>query len=66
MEAGREYDIPVTVTAFTSPISQKLAERCGFETLIEKNYDQFVDKKGNLMFPGIESKSMKVMGKRLI
>ncbi|KAK1120137.1 hypothetical protein K0M31_012861 [Melipona bicolor] len=45
---GHEYNIPVTVTAFTSPISQKLPERCGFETLIEKNYDEYVDEKGNL------------------
>lgn len=66
MEVGREYNIPVTVTAFTSPISQKLAERSGFETLVERNYDEFVDKKGNLIFPGIESKSMKVMGRRLV
>lgn len=63
---GREYNIPVTITAFTSPISQKLAERCGFETLIEKNYDEYVDEKGNLQFPGITAKSMKLMGKRLL
>ncbi|XP_071877516.1 arylalkylamine N-acetyltransferase-like 2 isoform X1 [Bombus fervidus] len=65
VEIGREYDIPVTVTAFTSPISQKLAERCGFETLVERNYDEIVDEKGNLVFPGIEAKAMKVMGRRL-
>ncbi|XP_043515593.1 uncharacterized protein LOC122531612 isoform X2 [Frieseomelitta varia] len=63
---GREYNIPVTITAFTSPISQKLAERCGFETLIEKNYDEYVDEKGNLQFPGITAKSVKLMGKRLL
>lgn len=63
---GREYNIPVTVTAFTSPISQKLAERCGFETLIEKKYDEYVDEKGNLQFSGITVKSIKLMGKRLL
>ncbi|CAD1474771.1 unnamed protein product [Heterotrigona itama] len=66
VNVGREYNIPVTITAFTSPISQKLAERCGFETLIEKNYDEYVDEKGNLQFPGITAKSMKLMGKRLL
>nr|XP_012154305.1 PREDICTED: uncharacterized protein LOC100877011 [Megachile rotundata]XP_012154306.1 PREDICTED: uncharacterized protein LOC100877011 [Megachile rotundata]XP_012154307.1 PREDICTED: uncharacterized protein LOC100877011 [Megachile rotundata] len=62
---GREYKIPLTSTAFTSPISQKLAERCGFETLIEKKYEDMVDEKGNPLFPGIESKSVKVMARRL-
>lgn len=62
---GREYNISVTCTAFTSPISQKLAERCGFETVLEKNYDDIVDEKGNPIFPGIEAKAIKVMAKRL-
>lgn len=64
-DIGREYNIAVTATAFTSPVSQKLATRCGFETLFERNYDTFVDKKGNEYFPGIESKALKIMGKRL-
>ncbi|XP_034191092.1 arylalkylamine N-acetyltransferase-like 2 [Osmia lignaria lignaria] len=64
-DVGREYNIEVTSTGFTSPISQKLAERCGFETLIEQNYEELVDEKGNLLFPGIEAKTLKIMAKRL-
>ncbi|XP_076235355.1 arylalkylamine N-acetyltransferase-like 2 [Calliopsis andreniformis] len=64
-DIGREYNIPVTSTAFTSPISQKLAVRCGFEVLFEKDYCDIVDEKGNEIFPGIRSKTFKVMGKRL-
>ncbi|XP_017890655.1 uncharacterized protein LOC108631325 [Ceratina calcarata] len=62
---GREYKIPVTCTAFTSPISQKLAERCGFETLVEQDYDKIVDKNGKPIFRGIKVKDLKVMAKRL-
>ncbi|CAK9797125.1 Arylalkylamine N-acetyltransferase-like 2 [Anthophora plagiata] len=64
-DIGREYNIPVTSTGFTSPISQKLAERCGFETLVEQNYEEMMDEEGNEMFPGIESKSLKIMARRL-
>ncbi|CAK9815414.1 Arylalkylamine N-acetyltransferase-like 2 [Anthophora quadrimaculata] len=64
-DIGREYNISVTSTGFTSPISQKLAERCGFETLVEQNYKEMVDEEGNEMFPGIESKALKIMARRL-
>lgn len=62
---GREYKIPVTSTIFSSPIAQKLAERCGFETLIEQKYEDMVDEKGSPLFPGIESESAKIMARRL-
>lgn len=65
VDIGREYKIPLTSTAFTSPISQKLAERCGYETLLELKYEDLVDEKGNPQYPGIESKSVKIMAKRL-
>lgn len=62
---GREYNIPVTSTAFTSPISQKLAARCGFEVLLEKDYDEIFKEDGTLAFPGIKVKTFKIMAKRL-
>lgn len=62
---GREHNIPVTATAFTSPISQKLAARSGFEDLYSKDYDDMLDEQGNKIFPGIKSKEMKIMAKRL-
>ncbi|XP_076163428.1 arylalkylamine N-acetyltransferase-like 2 [Ptiloglossa arizonensis] len=60
----REYNISVTATLFTSAISQMLAARCGFEELMVKDYDSFVDEEGNKIFPGIETKVMKVMAKK--
>lgn len=65
VDIGREYNIPVTSTMFTSPISQKLAARCGFETLLEKDYVDMVDEKGNQVLPDIKVKSLKVMSKKL-
>ncbi|KOC62775.1 hypothetical protein WH47_03759 [Habropoda laboriosa] len=65
VDIGREYNIAVTSTGFTSPISQKLAERCGFETLVEENYEDMVHEDGSPYFPGIESKSLKIMARRL-
>nr|XP_003700513.1 PREDICTED: uncharacterized protein LOC100876900 [Megachile rotundata] len=65
VDIGREYKIPVTSTIFSSPIAQKLAERCGFETLVEQKYEDMVDEKGNPLFRGIESESAKIMARRL-
>ena len=62
---GREYNIPVTSTVFTSPISQKLAERCGHELLLAVDYDDIVNDEGKKIFPGIQVKTMKVMARRL-
>ena len=62
---GREYNILVTSTVFTSPISQKLAERCGHELLLAVDYDDIVDGEGKKIFPGIQVKTMKVMARRL-
>ncbi|XP_076643276.1 arylalkylamine N-acetyltransferase-like 2 [Halictus rubicundus] len=64
-DIGREYNIEVTATAFTSPISQKLAARCGFEDVVAKDYDDMLDEEGNKVFPGIEAKELKIMAKRL-
>ncbi|XP_076618512.1 arylalkylamine N-acetyltransferase-like 2 [Colletes latitarsis] len=62
---GKEYNIPVTATMFTSPISQKLSERCGFEVLLARNYDDVLDEDGTPMFPGIQAKLVTVSAKRL-
>ncbi|XP_054001068.1 uncharacterized protein LOC128888341 [Hylaeus anthracinus] len=61
---GREYNIQVTSTVFTSPISQKLAARSGFEDLLTKEFKDLVDEKGEL-FPNITSKIVKVSAKKL-
>ncbi|KAM0733690.1 hypothetical protein ACS0PU_012055 [Formica fusca] len=62
---GREYNIPVTATVFTSIISQKSAKGAGFELLTSKNFVDIVDENGKEYFPGIKSKTFEVMGKRL-
>lgn len=65
LQIGKEYKIPVTSTAFTSEISQKLAARCGFEVRLEKDYKQIVDNEGKEIFPNIKFKTFKVMARRL-
>lgn len=62
---GQTYKIPVTATVFSSPISQKLAARCGFEDLLEKDYADIKDQEGNVLFPNIKAKTVKVMARRL-
>lgn len=64
-DIGREYNIDVTATAFTSPISQKLAARCGFEDVVAKDYDDMLTEEGNKLYPGIQAKELKIMAKRL-
>lgn len=64
-DVGREYNLSVTSTVFTSPISQKLAERNGFETLYQERYEDVVDDDGNELFPGIGVEFVKVMAKKL-
>jgi len=62
---GREYKIPATITVFTSVFSQKSATDAGFEVLTEKDFVDIVHEDGTEYFPGIESKTMKIMGRRL-
>ncbi|XP_046828190.1 uncharacterized protein LOC124428301 [Vespa crabro] len=64
-QIGREYNIGVTATIFSSTISQKSAARCGFEVLLAKDYDQILNEEGKEIFPGIKFKTFKVMGRRL-
>ncbi|EZA48171.1 hypothetical protein DMN91_008313 [Ooceraea biroi] len=62
---GREYKIPATVTVFTSIFSQNNAAKAGFEELTERKFVDLVDKNGKEYFPGIESKTFKIMGRKL-
>lgn len=62
---GQEYNIPVTVTVFTSIISQKSARGAGFELLTAKNFVDVVDENGKQSFPGIKSEKFEILGKRL-
>lgn len=62
---GREYKIPATVTTFTSPISQKLAARVGFETLVERDCADMVDENGKKLYPNVKMITLKLMAKRL-
>lgn len=65
LKIGQEYKIPVTSTAFTSEISQKLAARCGYEVRFERDYDKILDEDGKQTFPNIKFKTFKVMARRL-
>jgi len=60
-----EYNIPATYTAFISIISQKSAKGAGFEVLTVKDFINIVDENGKQYFPGIKSKTLEVLGKRL-
>jgi len=62
---GPMYGIPATATAFTSIISQKSAAGAGFEEFSSTNFTDIVDKNGKEIYPGINSKTFKIMGKRL-
>jgi len=62
---GRKYGIAASSTLFTGPSSQIQAERAGFETAFALEYSQVRDENGELLFPNIESKQIKLMIKRL-
>ncbi|XP_032672772.1 uncharacterized protein LOC116844821 [Odontomachus brunneus] len=64
---GREYNIRMTSTAFTSPFSKKSAERAGFELLLSRDYTDLVDENGKEYFPGIQkfSNTIVIMAKRI-
>ncbi|GAB1861422.1 N-acetyltransferase domain-containing protein [Camponotus japonicus] len=62
---GREYIIPATCTVFTSIILQKSAKDAGFELLTAQDFIDIVDENGKQYFPGIKSKTLEVLGKRL-
>ncbi|XP_032685192.1 uncharacterized protein LOC116850699 [Odontomachus brunneus] len=63
---GREYNIQMTSTVFSSPYAMKAAERAGFELLLSKDYTDLVDENGKEYFPGIQiSKSIVIMAKRI-
>ncbi|KYN03213.1 PREDICTED: uncharacterized protein LOC108773584 [Cyphomyrmex costatus] len=63
---GSTYGVPATATAFTSIFSQKAAVDAGFEEFLTRNFADFVDKDGKEYYPNINSKTFKIMGKRLM
>ncbi|XP_063244076.1 uncharacterized protein LOC134543154 [Bacillus rossius redtenbacheri] len=63
-DVGRAVGVKLTVTAFTAIESQVLATREGFEKLARIDYKDYrVD--GNEVFPGITSKCVILMAKRI-
>lgn len=60
-----QIGLKVSVTTFTAIASQKLAERCGYELLSEMSYDDLAKYNSRFYFPGIKTKMMKVMGRKL-
>ncbi|KYQ57220.1 hypothetical protein ALC60_03741 [Trachymyrmex zeteki] len=62
---GSAYGVPATATAVTSINSQKAAAGAGFEEFLTTNYADMVDKDGKEYFPNINSKALKIMGKRI-
>ncbi|XP_046742179.1 uncharacterized protein LOC124408919 [Diprion similis] len=65
-DIGQTYQIPATETIFTGTASQIVASRNGFEVLVEKKYTEILDDEGNVAFPGVAPKFMKVLGKKLL
>ncbi|XP_026465501.1 uncharacterized protein LOC113368148 [Ctenocephalides felis] len=64
-DLGLKVGLKATVTTFTAIASQKLAERCGYEVLVEKTYEEIEKHNPRFKFPGIQTKSMKIMGRKL-
>jgi len=60
----KAVDVKVTMTVFTAVPSQVLAHRVGMEVLAEVWYEDCIED-GKLVFPNIESKSVKAMARRL-
>lgn len=62
---GRAYDIPASATLFIEPTYQALAERVGFEVLVERKYSELLDRQGRVAYPGVDIECIKFMAKRL-
>ncbi|CAD6207589.1 GSCOCG00010240001-RA-CDS [Cotesia congregata] len=61
---AQAYNISVTFTFFSSPASQKTAEKAGLRGFFEKRWNDIVDDKGNIVFPGLGDTYCKVMEKK--
>uniref|UniRef100_A0A1B6ERW8 N-acetyltransferase domain-containing protein n=1 Tax=Cuerna arida TaxID=1464854 RepID=A0A1B6ERW8_9HEMI len=61
---GQKYKIPSTRTIFTSATSQSIAQRAGFVSVFEIDYDKVVNDAGVIEFPGLKEKTLKIMAKR--
>lgn len=62
---AKKYGFSATATFFTAQASQIQAERAGFDECVSAEWKEFVDDKGNPIFPNIESKYAKIMIKKL-
>ncbi|XP_026465048.1 uncharacterized protein LOC113367682 [Ctenocephalides felis] len=64
-DLGLKVGLKATVTTFTAIASQKLAEKCGYEVLVEKTYTELEKRNSKFKFSGIQAKSIKLMGRKL-
>ncbi|XP_043465106.1 uncharacterized protein LOC122500302 [Leptopilina heterotoma] len=62
---SRKYGIPVSVTLFSASSAIKLAEREGYECLVEKKVTDLLNDEGKFIFNQSKSICFKFMGKRL-
>lgn len=61
----KAFGLRLTATNFTALGSQKAAEKAGFTTDFEVTYDDFAKMGPNYTFPGIRSKSLKLMSLKI-
>lgn len=57
----RALGLPVTITSFTAIESQTLAERVGFELLLDIPYSEYKED-GEVVFKAMNAKTLKIMG----
>lgn len=53
----KKHGLKATITHFTSPASQRLAEKAGFKDLVSITYDDLEKKRPSLRFPNINNYS---------
>nr|CAD7446021.1 unnamed protein product [Timema bartmani] len=65
-DLAKAVGLEVTVTSFTNISSQILAARVGFEEHAEIVYEEYEDEDGVVLFTDMETRSLKIMGKRVV
>ncbi|KAJ8672880.1 hypothetical protein QAD02_004141 [Eretmocerus hayati] len=65
-DVGKTYGIKVSSSIFSTRPSQVLAQRAGFEDVLNERQDNFLDDQGRPLFPNAGSERVKCMAKRLI
>nr|CAD7198633.1 unnamed protein product [Timema douglasi] len=65
-DLAKAVGLEVTVTSFTNISSQILAARVGFEEHAEIVYEEYKDDDGVVLFTDMETRSLKIMGKRVV